>query len=495
MRTKKPPPFPIRQGLSFRFRAEGLFFPAQLCTGNVRRRSLSGTVDKYMLKLSTILDNFLAFLYPSFHEFPSIEEKYVNPDILKSVIFDWHDVIRSATIHPREYAPDTSMNRIMVGPRRAGKSTMLYSMVRFLVEHGASWNSIIFINFEDERLSEFSLADFNDILSVQAELSDETSWFFFDEIQNIPGWEKFARRIADSGRHVFITGSNARMLSREMEMVLGGRYLASFIEPYSFSEFLDASGVAHGKREMLSTAGRGAIQRAFEEHLHFGGFPETLHLSSKREYLSSICGKILLGDIVARNGIRNERALRLTIKKIAESVRNEISFSRLHNMLRSIGLSISKDTVISYVGHAEDACLIFAIRNKFAEFSEHEGNPKYYFCDNGILGLFLADADPALLENLVALHLRRRYGEVFFLKSPKYGIDVDFFVPETKTAIQVAWRLSDEAREREFRNLLKLSNTFRDAERLAVVTAYPAPVENVPEGVEVIPALKFLLEG
>ncbi|MCQ2444292.1 MAG: ATP-binding protein [Mailhella sp.] len=419
----------------------------------------------------------------------------MNHDILKSVIYDWHEVIRSAVINPREYTPDTSVNRIFVGPRRAGKSTMLYALVRTLVDQGAGWDSIIFINFEDERLSEFSLADFNDIMSVQAELSDEESWFFFDEIQNIPGWEKFARRIADSGRHVFITGSNARMLSREMESVLGGRYLSSFIEPYSFSEFLNASGVAYGKREKLSTAGRGSIQRAFGEYLRFGGFPEILHLSSKREYLSSICGKILLGDIVARNGIRNDRALRLTIKKIAESVRNEISFSRLHNMLRSIGLSISKDTVISYVGHAEDACLIFPIRNKFAEFSEREGNPKYYFCDNGILGLFLSDSEPALLENLIALHLRRRYGEVFFLKSPKYGIDVDFFVPETKTAVQVAWRLSDEAREREFRNLLKLNNTFKDAERLVVITADSAPVENVPEGVDVIPAFWFLLEG
>ena len=167
----------------------------------------------------------------------------MNHDILKEVIFDQHEIIKKTKIVPRDYDFDLNANYVLIGLRRAGKSTLLYKIVKDLVEKGIEWNQIIYINFEDERLAEFSLNDFNDLLSVQAELTDKIGYFFLDEIQNIEGWEKFARRMADSKEHTFITGSNAKMLSQEIENRLGGRYFTKYITPYNFKEFLTAKQI------------------------------------------------------------------------------------------------------------------------------------------------------------------------------------------------------------------------------------------------------------
>ena len=148
----------------------------------------------------------------------------MNHTILKTVILDQHVVIQNSVISPRTYSFEENGNYILVGLRRAGKSTLLYQRVRDLVAGGVDWTQIIYINFEDERLSEFSMNDFQDIVEVQSELSEKPGYYFFDEIQNVDGWEKFVRRLRDSGARVFVTGSNAKMLSSEMERTLGGRF-------------------------------------------------------------------------------------------------------------------------------------------------------------------------------------------------------------------------------------------------------------------------------
>ena len=229
----------------------------------------------------------------------------MNHDVLKAVIYDQHEIIKNFQIVDREYEFDINANYVVIGLRRAGKSTLLYKIVQDLVSQGTNWNQIIYINFEDERLSEFSVNDFNDILSVQAEMSDKKGWFFLNEIQNIDGWEKFARRMADSKEHTFITGSNAKMLSAEIENRLGGRYLTKYVTPYNFREFLKAKKIDYSEKSLLGTKDSGKIEREMENYFYFGGFPENLEYKDKREYVSSIYQKVLLGDIAARNGIRN----------------------------------------------------------------------------------------------------------------------------------------------------------------------------------------------
>ena len=419
----------------------------------------------------------------------------MNHDILKTVIYDQHEIIKNFQIVNREYEFDVNVNYVLIGLRRAGKSTLLYKIVQDLIANGTDWNQIIYINFEDERLSEFSVNDFNDILSVQAEMSDKKGWFFLDEIQNIDGWEKFARRLSDSKEHAFITGSNAKMLSAEIENRLGGRYLTKYVTPYNFREYLTARKIDFSDKAILATKESGKIKREMETYFYFGGFPENLEYKNKREYVSSIYQKILLGDIATRHGIRNNTGLRLLIKKIAESVKDEVSYSKLHNILKTIGVSISKDIVIDYVGYAQQSFLIFAIRNYFSKFVDKETTPKYYFNDNGLLNLFLNKEEAKLLENLVAINLWNKYKDnVYYLKGE--NLDADFFVEETGAVIQVAYSAKNISNDRETKTLVDAAKSLKEAKRFIVIT-YEEENELTVDGlkIEIIPIWKWLIRN
>ncbi|MBN2923764.1 MULTISPECIES: ATP-binding protein [Coriobacteriia] len=420
----------------------------------------------------------------------------MNHEVLKSVIFDQREIIQNARIVPRRYTFDSQANYVVTGLRRAGKSTLLYKIVRDLVESGVDWNRIIYINFEDERLAEFSIGDFNDILSVHSELSTQLGYYFFDEIQNVNGWEKFARRLADAGERVWITGSNAKMLSSQIATTLGGRYLVKHVTPYRFDEYLDASGIAHDSNALYSTKAKGSIAGAFDAFYQHGGFPESLRYDSPREYVESVYQKVLLGDIAARNNVRNPDALRVLMKKVAETVCNETSATALHGMLNALGYKISKATLLDYLAMARESYLLFEVTNVVAKFVEREGNPKRYFSDNGLLNLFLIGKEPALLENEVAVAMLDAFGEgLHYLKSPKNGIDVDFYVPEQGLAVQVAYSLSDSAKPREVGNLVKLANISDSALRLLIVTKEEERViEEDGKRIEIKPAWKFLLQ-
>ena len=420
----------------------------------------------------------------------------MNHELLKSIIYDQHELIQNATIVARpSYTFEPNANYVLVGLRRAGKSTLLYKIVRELVASGISWDQIIYINFEDERLSEFQKEDFNDILSVQSELSSGQGYFFFDEIQIVSGWEKFCRRMADAKERVYVTGSNAGMLSREISTTLGGRYLTKYVTPYDFEEYLTALDVPHDHRALLQTKANGRIRSHCGNYLQYGGFPEVLQYTAKREYISSVYQKILLGDIIARNGIRNDYAIKILMKKLAESVKSEISYTKLHGILKSIGIAVGKESIIDYIQYAKDAYLIFSIQNFYARFAERESNPKYYFSDNGLLNLFLDDKKPSLLENAVAVYLTQKHPEdVYYLKSPKTGIDIDFYVPAARQAIQVAYSIQGDAYGREVGNLKKFAATVTEPHRYIIVTyEEETTIELSDVKIEVVSLMKFLL--
>ena len=419
----------------------------------------------------------------------------MNHELLKAVIFDQHEVIRETSIVPRRYALDPSANYVVTGLRRAGKSTLLYKVARDLVASGVSWERIIYVNFEDERLIEFSANDFNDLLLVQKELSEAEGYFFLDEVHNVDGWEKFARRLADSGKRVYITGSNAKMLSGDIASTLGGRYLVQHVAPYRFDEYLDAVGQVREGAALYSTSSIGSILRHYDNYLRKGGFPESLRYVSPREYVESVYQKVLLGDIAARQNIRNLPALRLLMKKIAETVCSEVSFSALHGSLKAIGLSVGKSAVVDYVTYAKEAYLLFEVRNAVAKFVEREGNPRYYFADNGLLSLFLTNKDSALLENQVAVGLLDAYGDgLAYIKSASTGIDVDFYVAEAGLAVQVAVSVEGGARTREIGSLVKLAAVQGGVKHFVVVTREEEEaIEADGVTIEVVPAWKFLL--
>lgn len=413
---------------------------------------------------------------------------------LKTVLLDALERVQNIDLTPRNIQIEQQMPTIFVGVRRCGKSFLLYQRMHELAAKGHRWEEFLYVNFEDERLIGFTHLDFNLLLETHHELHQTTPILFLDEIQNIKGWEQFARRLADEKRKVYITGSNASMLSREMASSLGGRYLVQSVYPYSFEEFLLANGLIPQNKHLFSTTGRGDLMRLFEQYFYYGGFPELTNITLKREYLSSIYDKIYLGDIGMRYGISNYKALEIMMKKLAETLRHPLSYTRLTNIVSAANISVGKSTIIQYLQYAEESQLIFSLDNYASTLVEKTTTPKYYFIDNGLLNLFLIQSEAALLENLVALALIRAYGRknaVFYYEK---NIEVDFFLPEESMAIQACYSLKDhQTYEREVQALQKL-HAFRPYKKACIITYdEEATIEEKGLRIDVLPAAKWLL--
>ncbi len=393
--------------------------------------------------------------------------------LLKQILTDNQHEAERYQVHPRNIDMDGFSCCVLVGVRRAGKSFLLYQEIQQLLSEGHGWDEMLYLNFEDDRLTDFTSADFNLILECHAEMSSKRPTLFLDEVQNVTGWEKFARRLADTKYRVYITGSNAKMLSREIMTTLGGRYLTVEVYPFSLKEYFDFSGQPYDEKALLGTETRAEMKRSFSDFFHWGGLPESIGLPVKRNYLSSTFQKIYLGDICTRNNIGNPNLLRLMVKKVAESIKQPISYNRLAKILSTVGGKISVPTVSNYMQYCEDSWLLLRLHNIASSFAEKETISKYYFVDNGLLNLFLLDGETSLLENLVAVTLFRKYGHdkdnerVFFYNS---NVEVDFYVPEEEMAIQVSYRLSasDSTYEREVSALQKLPTILPCHQRLVI---------------------------
>ena len=414
----------------------------------------------------------------------------MNKDLLKKIIYDQHQVIKDAVIVDRDIELEKNVNYVLVGLRRAGKTTMLYKRVQDLIKEGIEWNQIIYINFDDERLIDFKLSDFDDILLVAEEMSSKKHYFYFDEIQNVDDWEKFAIRVANQGYKVDITGSNAKMLSKEVEAKLGGRYISKEILPYSFIEYLRAYNI---NSSAYSTKEIAIINNLLEQYFLFGGFPASIDFKNKREYVSNVYQKVLYGDIITHNKVRSENGMKLLIKKISESVMQDISYTKLQNVITGIGYKISKDVIIDYCGYIKDSFLLFSIENYYASFVDKNSNPKYYFRDNGVLNLFIDGKKTALLENIVAINLYRNNNEFYYLKGNK--VDIDFYIPSKKTLIQVAYSLENqETYDREVNNLVEYAKNSNDELKLFIVTYdEKRTIELEGKKIEIISLKEFLI--
>ncbi|QVJ82204.1 ATP-binding protein [Xylanibacter ruminicola] len=411
--------------------------------------------------------------------------------MLKQILRDNQQEVERYVVEPRDINLDDFPCRVLVGVRRAGKSYMLYHVIQQLLAQGHKWDEMLYLSFEDERLENFDTDDFNRLLECHQEMYGKRPMLFLDEIQNIDCWHKFARRMADSQYTIFITGSNAKMLSGEINTTLGGRFLIAEVYPYSFKEYLAVHQVPTAELDTLSTEGRAKVIRCFDEYLHDGGLPAAALLPAKRNYLSSVYQKIYMGDIIARNKITNVSGIRVLVRKMAESVCRPISYKRINNLLSSVGGKLSLATTIKYVEYCEDAWLLLRLRNYSSALADKESNCKYYFIDTGILGLFLIDKDAMQLENLVALQLFRIYGHdpenerVFFYND---SYEVDFYVPEAELAIQVSYSLRDEdTRKRETEALQKLPRRLPCSRRIILTYDEEDTITDQYGIIEVIP--------
>lgn len=419
--------------------------------------------------------------------------KKMDQELIKQIIGENQEFVQNVKLLQRPFKFEDNGNYVFLGIRRAGKSYLMFQRIHELMKRGVDIEEILYLNFEDERFIGLKSEDLDEIKRVYEETFSSRPIFFLDEIQIVPGWEKFVRRLADKSYRVFVTGSNAKMLSSEIATTLGGRFLIQNVYPFSFREFLNFEGFELKPNWLYTPGTRNGVVRSFDTYFYNGGFPELLSFEDKRSWLSGLYQKIFFGDLVARYSLRNSDSMRLLVKKLAESVMQPSSYNRLKNIVSSAGESVGVRTIIDYVGYLQETWLIFSLENYAARFAERESNRKYYFIDNGILNLFIFRPETLLLENLVAITLHRQFGEkVYFYNQ---HIEVDFYIPEESWLIQVSYNISDvQTFEREVNGIVKAAK-FLNAERLQIVTRNDERViEKDGLSIEVLPIWKWLIQ-
>ena len=420
----------------------------------------------------------------------------VTKETFRTLIHEGQEEIRDVELYDRPFDFEENGRYVLVGVRQAGKSYMLYKRARQMMATGYLLEDMVYINFDDERLMGMEADELDLILQAYQSVYNRAPVLLFDEIQNVEGWEHFARRLANKKYHVYITGSNAKMLSRDIQTVLGGRFLEALIYPYTFSEYLEAKGITLEKEWQYGSQ-RAVVQQIFADYIKWGGFPELLLFRNKRYWLNGLYEKILLGDMINRNKIKNEMALRLTMKRLAENVMQPISYNRIAHLIRSTGTNIAVSSVSDYVRYAQEAFILFSLENYASKFVEKETVKKHYFVDNGLLSIFLFNGETALLENLCAIYLHKRYGEELCYYNK--NIEVDFLVAEEGYAVQASYSIYGEGMQDTFERetkALKQLDAFLSLKRMVIVTfdeEGSIPLGNGKK-IEVVPIWKWLLE-
>ena len=423
----------------------------------------------------------------------------MDKQIIKTIIGEKQQQITKTKLLQREEVFDDQSCYVLVGIRRAGKSYTLYQDMQAKLFAGrAKAEDFLYVNFEDERIASIRAEELGLLLDAYWEMYDQKRPFIYlDEIQNITGWEKFARRLSEAKHPVMITGSNAKMLNHEITSTLGGSYIQRNIYPFSFAEYLKYYGVQLDKNWEFQPEMRLAVVRHFHEYFIHGGFAESFDKTDKREWLTSLYQKILMGDIVERNKIRNSRIFRLLARKLADSVMQPTTLKRLEHIIKSTGDSISSTVLKDYLDYMEDAYLVFSIPNLVSPLTEQQTIVKRYFADNGILGLFLLGGETKLLENMVAVHLNKMYRntpEELRLFYYNKGGEVDFCIPETNTAIQVSYSIDDaDTYEREVGGLVKFLKAFKQYKGFIITWDTERQITEDGISIGAIPVWKWLL--
>ena len=285
---------------------------------------------------------------------------------------------------------DTGLIISIIGCRRAGKTTFLKQQVKELMKRGISKEQIVFINFEDERI-ERTKEIFDDLLLAHAELYPEINsskcWYFFDEIQEIPGWEKFVRRVHETkNKNIILTGSNSRLLSREIATALRGRTISYEVFPFSFREFLQFKGI--NPERTHTTKEKAIIRNNFNEYLRQGGFPETINqvTSTKTKLFRSYLDVMIYRDLIERYKIRNHEALKAFITKRVANISKENSIHKTYREMKSAGYEISKDSLYKMNAWCEEIFLLFNLKQYHESAIKQQNTGKKSYCiDNGMV--------------------------------------------------------------------------------------------------------------
>jgi len=411
---------------------------------------------------------------------------------LKQIIRDFHlndnfDV-KSRTLQP---PIDTKKIITLIGVRRCGKTSILYEMINKL-STTVPKTKILFLNFEDERLDldidelDFILQSFSELYPEQ-ELSE--CYFFFDEIQNIKGWEKFVRRVYDTvSKNIFVTGSNSKLLSSDIATSLRGRTLSYEVFPLSFSEYLSFKDI---EVDLYSSKSLSYIINEQEKFLKNGGFPETLFLEEqyRNQTLQEYFNVLLYKDLAERYNITNTVALKFFLKRVISSSTKQISINKIYNELKSSGIKIGKNSLYDFLDYVQNIYLALTLHRYDKSLINKElGEKKIYTIDIGLNNATefrFSDDIGKSLENAVFLELKRAYREIFYYRDT--SSECDFIVNEKNSitqAIQVTYDMSsEETKTREIKGLITACKNF-DLITGTIVT-YDTEDEVIREGIQI----------
>lgn len=414
-------------------------------------------------------------------------------EVLKQVIADQQEYTlpknfftRTLTDTIQRFADDPSI-LIISGIRRSGKSTIQRLLQLELAK------SDYYLNFDDERLIRFTVEDFQMLVEVLIEMFGQQSTFYFDEIQNIEGWERFVRRLYEQGKKIYITGSNANLLSKELGTHLTGRYIQFEVYPLSFKEILRHKYPDVLSKKTLSTNDTGMVLHHFSNYLKNGGIPEYVKFE-KPEYLKDLFEGILYRDIIARYRVSDEKPLKELVYYFASHIGKEFSYTKLGKL---VGLR-SPHTIVNYCHYLEQCYLCFFI-NRYSHSLKNQiqYNKKCYMIDPALIrltGFRVSEDKGRLLENIVFLHLKMLGKEIYFHKDQK---ECDFIMREGNRiveAIQVTAHFSDaEVKKREINGLLEAMTAYHLEEGLILAENEQDTIQIDKFRITVMPIWKWLL--
>ena len=397
---------------------------------------------------------------------------------------------------------------VITGMRRTGKTSFCYQKILELTAGGLNKNQILYLNFEDDRLTPFGLENCQSILDAYYSLYPDNRrkecYFFFDEIQNVRGWEHFVRRLIDTTNiHVVLTGSSSKMLTAEMETAMRGRSVSKEVLPFSFVEFLKYHQVFETVPEHLSDDDIARLRHEMDRYFHIGGFPEIYKYSDpavRIEILQEYSDLVVLKDVIERHSISNVTALRLLLKSVYQSNARKFSITGFWKVLtKGMQVKCAKNDLFSFMDALEEACIVYRTSLLSASEKAKLVNPnKVYLVDVGLVRAMAEDPEADrgwLLENLVFLHLRRKKYALNYINTSD-GKEVDFHafnkITRDKKLVQVSWSVSDpETRKREIEPLVKAGRKLGIKKRLLITWDEE---ETAEDGVQITPIWKYLIE-
>lgn len=387
-----------------------------------------------------------------------LQQEYIK----KKVVFTGRNYLKNIQF-------DSNYIEVISGIRRCGKSTLMKLLMK---KYG---NKIAYFNFEDPRVYHFEIGDFQKLDEI---IGTGKTAYFFDEIQNVDAWEIFIRQLHDRGEKVFITGSNASLLSKDLGTRLTGRHLRHELYPFSYSEFLDFLQLKNNSE-------------SFEKYVQNGGFPDFLR-EQNQEILQTLLKDIVLRDIAIRYGIKNSKTLMDITLFLISNVGKECTFNSIRKLF-SVG---STNSVSDYLSWLEDAYLLFFLPKFSWSAKSISINPrKIYAIDTGLINsnsLSFTKDKGRLLENIIYIYLRQKSTKLFYFKEKGECDFVVFDKGKCTMLVQVCDEVHSENKDREINGLLEAMKFFELKEGIIVTKNQKDTLRFEDHVIQLIPAFEFI---